>query len=398
MHPTLQDSHARKAYFIVLLQTKRNHLTREANIVKAERNRNILTINLTLALLLGGIPFCAQDALAADPVAQGGVTKTAKAKTAKASTPFATVGNVKITWREYREEYNHQAKNKFFHGKPSDDELAGFEREVGNKLVDDVLLTKEAKRRKLKPDSSYVDMQLQKYDRTYANDPNWADARKRVLPVITQRLQDESLRTELEKLVRDVPPPTTQQLKTYFNAHPDKFTSPPQPKVSVILIRVDPSSLDEEWNKATEQAKGLVKRLRDGEDFAKLAREYSGDVTAENGGDMGFLHTGMLGGLADETVSKLQPGETSDPVRLLEGMAIFRLTDRIQPPLLSFETAQPRAKELWLSEQSDIAWNSLKAKLRKQTPFHIDESRFLPLPTATEKPAKNNEGSLPAKK
>jgi len=393
MHPTLQDSHARKTYFIVLLQTKRNHLTREANIVKAERNRTILNINLTLALLLGGIPFCAQDALAADPVAQGSVTKTAKAPK-----PFATVGDVKITWREYREEYNHQAKNKFFHGKPSDDAVAAFQREVGNKLVDDILLTKEAKRRKLKPDNSYVDYGLQKYDRTFANDPNWPQARKRVLPVITKRLQDESLRIELEKLVRNVPPPTTQQLKAYFDAHPDKFTSPPQPKVSVILIRVDPSSLDEEWNKATEQAKGLVKRLRAGEDFAKLAREYSGDVTAENGGDMGFLHTGMLGGLADETVSKLQPGETSDPVRLLEGMTIFRLTDRIQPPPLSFETAQPRAKELWLGEQSDIAWDSLKAKLRKQTPVHIDESRFLPLPAAAEKPAKNSGGSLPAKK
>ena len=361
--------------------------------MKAERNRNILNINLTLALLLGGIPFCAQDALAADPVAQGNVTKTAKA-----STPFATVGDIKITWREYREAYNSQAKNRFFHGKPGDDVLAAFEREVGNKLVDDILLLKEAKRRKLKPANSFVDQGLQKYDRTFANDPKWPEARKRVLPAITKKLQDESLRIELEKLVRNIPPPTTEQLKTYFNAHPDKFTSPAQPKVSVILIRVDPSSLDEEWNKATEEANGLVKRLRAGEDFAKLAHEYSGDITAENGGDMGFLHAGMLGGLADETVSKLQPGETSNPVRLLEGVAIFRLTDRIQPPPLSFEASQHRAKELWLTEQGDIAWDSLKAKLRKQTPVHIDESRFLPLPTVAKKPVKNDGGALPAKK
>ena len=379
--------------FYILPQTKRNHLIREANIVKAERNRNTLNIYLTLALLLGGNPFCAQEVLASDPVAPISSTKTAKAPA-----PFATVGDAKVTWREYREEYNHQAKNKFFHGKPSDEAVAAFQREVGNKLVDDILLTKEAKRRKLKPNDSYVNAQLQKYDRTFANDPNWPEARKRVLPVITKRLQGESLRIELETLVRNVPPPTTAQLKAYFDAHPDKFTSPPQPKVSVILIRVDPSSLDEEWNKATEEAKGLVKRLRAGEDFAKLAREYSGDITAENGGDMGFLHTGMLGGLADETVGKLQPGETSDPVRLLEGMAILRLTDRIQPPPLSFEAAQPRARELWLSEQSDLAWSSLKAKLRKQTPIHIDESRFLPLPAAAEKPVKNSEGSLPAKK
>jgi len=112
---------------------------------------------------------------------------------------------------------------------------------------------------------------------------------------------------------------------------------------------------------------------------------------------MGYLHTGMLPGLPEQTVSKLQPGETSDPVRLLEGVAIFRLTDRIQPPPLNFEASQHRAKELWLTEQSDIAWNALNAKLRKQTHVHIDESRFLPLPTAAKKPAENDGGALPKK-
>lgn len=368
--------------------------------MKAERNRNILNINpkkfwpgarLTLALLLAGIPLCAEQALAATPpVAQGSA--------AKAAPVFATVGNVTITWAEFRAAYSSQARNRFFHGKPDDDALAAFQREVGNKLVNDILLTQEAKRRKLKPDPAAVDQELQKYDRHYANDPNWPKARKRVLPIITKKLQDENIRYQLETLVRNVPPPTTKQLQEYFAAHPDKFTSPPQPKISVILIRVDPSSTDEEWRKATEEADGLVKRLRAGEDFATLARDYSGDVTAEDGGDMGYLHTGMLPGLPEQTVSKLQPGETSDPIRLLEGVAIFRLTDRIQPPPLNFEASQHRAKDLWLTEQSDIAWNALNAKLRKQTPVHIDESRFLPLPTATEKPAKNDGGALPEKK
>jgi len=163
------------------------------------------------------------------------------------------------------------------------------------------------------------------------------------------------------------------------------------------LIRVDPSSTDEEWHKATEEAEGLVKRLRAGEDFAAMARAYSGDITAEEGGDMGYLHSGMLPGLPEQTVNKLQPGETSDPVRLLESMAIFRLADRIQPPPLSFEASEHRAKELWIKEQGDIAWASLNTKLRKQTPIHIDESRFLPLPTAAEKPAKDDANATPTK-
>jgi parvulin-like peptidyl-prolyl isomerase len=359
--------------------------------VRAEKNRNILNIHLTLALLLGGTLLSAQKAIAAEPVTQVPTTiKTAKV--------FATVGDTVITWGQYRSAYQDQARNKFFHGKPDDDVLAAFQREVGNQLVDNILLLKEAKRRKLKPDNAAVDLELQKYDRKFASDPKWPDARKRVLPIITRNLQEENLRNQLQILVRNVPSPTTKQLQQYFADHPDKFTSPPQPKVSVILVKVDPSSTDEEWRKATEEAEGLVKRLRAGEDFAKLAREYSGDVTAEDGGDMGYLHAGMLPGLPEQTVGKLQPGDTSDPVRLLEGVAIFRLTDRIQPPPLSFESSQHRAKDLWIGEQSDLAWKNLNAKLRKQTPVRIDESRFLPLPTPAKKSAENDGNAVPEKK
>jgi parvulin-like peptidyl-prolyl isomerase len=359
--------------------------------VKAERNRKILNINLTLILLLCGMPFFAEQALAADPVAKG------KQKAAKTVPVFATVGDAVITWPEYRKAYNHDAKNRFFHGKPSDEVLAAFQREVGNKLVDDILLLKEAKRRKLKPDNAAVNEELKTYDSKFANDPNWPKARKRLLPIITKTLQDDNLRKQLEAQVRDVRPPSTKQLREYFDANPDKFTSPPQPKISVILIRVDPSSSNADWQKAMEEAEGLVKRLRAGEDFAAMAREYSGDITADEGGDMGYMHAGMLPGLPEKTVAKLQPGEVSDPVRLLEGVAIFRLTDRIQPPPLSFDASKHRAELLWISEQGDIAWKNLNAKLRKQTPVHMDESRFLPLPKPVEKPANNDGGATPAK-
>ncbi len=357
--------------------------------MKAERIRTIQKICFSLALLVGAMPLCA-DALAADPAAKGNATKAAPV--------FASVGKDVITWQEYRIELNNKARNRFFHGRPSNDELAAFQREVGNTMVDNVLLVQEARRRKLKPDNAAVNEDVQKYDQRYAGDPKWAEARKRVLPKITKELQNENLRKQLETRVRNIPPPTTKQLKDYFEAHPDKFTSPPQNKVSIILIRVDPSSTDEEWRKAMEEGEGLVKRLRAGEDFATMAHDYSGDITAEDGGDMGYLHTGMLPGLPEQTVGKLQPGETSDPVRLMEGVAIFRLTDRIQPPPLSFEASRHRAEELWLSEQSDLAWNTLKAKLRKQTPIRIDESRFLPLATAAEKPDKGGGEALPETK
>jgi hypothetical protein len=357
--------------------------------VEAKRHRNNYNINLTLTLLLGGMLLCA-EAIAAKPVVKDSAAKTA--------TGFAKVGDVVISWKEYRDTYNSQASNKFFHGKPNEAELATFQREVGNELVNNILLVQEAKHRKLKPDDAVVNQGLQQYDQRFANDPKWPEARKRVLPIISKRFQDENLRHQLETLVRNVPPPTLQQLRQYYDAHPDKFTSPPQPRISVILLRVDPSSSEAEWNKAMEEGDGLVKRARAGEDYATLARDYSGDITSEDGGDMGYLHTGMLPGLPEEIVSKLQPGETADPIKLLEGIAIFRLTDRIQPAPSSFENSQQRVSELWLSEQSDVAWNSLIEKLRKKTPIHMDETRFLPLTAVAATPAEKVGDPLPAVK
>jgi hypothetical protein len=355
--------------------------------VNTQINRITHNFNSTLILLLGGILFCTY-AIAAKPAANG---------TAKSAKPLATVGTEIITWQDYRSTYTTESNNKFYHAKPTEDELASFQREVANKLVDDALLVQEAKRRKMKPNSAIVSQGLQNYEQRFANDPKWPAARVRVLPIITRKLENQNLREQLEELVRNVPAPTVKQLRQYYDTHPDKFTSPPQPRVSVILLRMDPSSPDEDWNKAMEEGEGLVKRIHSGEDFAALAREYSGDPTAEDGGDMGYLHAGMLPGLPEETVGKLKPGETANPIKLLEGVAIFRLTDRIQPAPSSFESSQQRISELWIKDQSDIAWKSLIAKLRKKTPFHIDESHFLPL-SAASKPAQNNGAASPLTK
>jgi len=265
----------------------------------------------------------------------------------------------------------------------------------GIKLVANALLVHEAKRRKLKPDNATVDQQLQNYEQRFANDPKWPEARKRVLPIITKKLQDEDIRNQLEKLVRNVPPPTQQQLRQYYDAHADKFTSPPQPRVSVILIRVDPSSTEEEWNKAMEEGEGLVKRLRAGEDFATMAHDYSGDVTAEEGGDMGYLHSGMLPGLPEEIVSKLQPGETADPTKLLEGVAIFRLTDRIQPAASSFEASQQRVSELWLSEQAILRGTPSSRSSGRKRPFTWMSRASCHSPPLPKSLLKNDGAALP---
>lgn len=291
---------------------------------------------------------------------------------------FATVGRVTIPWQDVEAEYKKEAKNKFFHGKPADQVVAELQRSVGDKLVVNALILNEANRRKLKPDEKVINQQVADYESKFANDPNWADAKGRVLPIITKRFQNEFLVKKLEEITRKIAPPSAAQVRAYYDSHPEKFTSPIEQRVSVILLSVDPSS--EAWNETIEDAKNLLRQIREGKDFAEMAKLYSKDLqTVDQGGDMGYLHDGMLPGLPQETVNKLKVGETSEPVRLLEGVALFRLTERKDPGLSNFESVKQRARELWLAEASDNAWSAMLASLREKTPMSIDESRFLPL-------------------
>lgn len=73
----------------------------------------------------------------------------------------------------------------------------------------------------------------------------------------------------------------------------------------------------------------LLKRVRSGEDFAKLARMYSEDPgSAAKGGELGFIQRGDFVKEFEETAFALQSGEISEVVRTQFGFHIIELIDR----------------------------------------------------------------------
>ena len=339
-------------------------------------NLNLTLSNIRLVLtVLSIFVLFGNNALAAD--------KASAAISAESSNPpvFARVGKDIITQNQYDAAYAAASRNRFYHGKPPEAEVAALQREISDKLINDVLLLNEAKRLKLKPDNEEVKQKLEKYEQRNASNTQWQKIRDRALPVLTKRYQDESLRNQLEKQTRKVPSPNEKQLRAYYNAHPEKFTEPKQLRVSVILLSVDPGLPT--WDATRKTAEDLVKQLREGADFAEMAKLRSGDAeSAGQGGDMGYQHSGMMSEMSEQAVDKLKPGEISDPVNLMEGIAIFKLTERKDPVLKSLDEVKQRARELYLTDESERAWKSLVVQLRKKTSVTVDESRFLPLPNS----------------
>lgn len=95
---------------------------------------------------------------------------------------------------------------------------------------------------------------------------------------------------------------------------------------------------------------------------------------------MGYLHKGMLNAGVEQAIDALALGEISKPVTVLEGIALFKLTDRQPAVLRKFTEVRERANELWLRQRGDLNWSAFVAGLRASSDVHVDDDYLVNLP------------------
>ena len=325
------------------------------------------------SLLFGGLLFVVGAASAADGVpsqskpSDGNVTE-------KPLDYIAIVDGEKISISDYISALRSGMKKRFYHGKIPEDEQKKFRKDVAEEMVERFLLIREARRQGVQPDAEAIEKAVARYDGQFKDNPDWPAARDTVLPKVREKLEGDSLVMRLEEKVRAIPQPSESELKAFYDSNAGLFTTPERVRVSIILLRVDPSSPSEVWRQASEEATSIVERIKKGAEFSELARIHSSDDSAQNGGDMGYIHAGMLGEHAQKVLDIMEPGEVSSPVVLLEGVAIFRLADRVAAKLNPLGDVKERAEKLYVREQGGKAWDMLKAKLRSAAKIELNEA------------------------
>ncbi|MDH3451846.1 MAG: peptidylprolyl isomerase, partial [Gammaproteobacteria bacterium] len=273
--------------------------------------------------------------------------------------------------------FRRSVRQKYYHGKPPEGELEGLRRTVANDLITRSLLLQQARREGLEPDREKIEAELDVYRQRYASSPRWQAQQPEMERRVSKYLGEQDLLQQIEAQVRAVPPPSEEELRAFYAANRDKFLEPEQDHLSLILLKVPPYAQREVWQAALARAAGLVAELRSGADFATLARANSDDESASRGGDMGYLHTGMLSPAAQGVVEALEPGAISNPVRLLDGIAIFRLEDRKLAHQQAFENVRARAGQLWERQHSDETWRTFKRQLVAKGPVRILDQSLL---------------------
>ncbi len=197
-----------------------------------------------------------------------------------------------------------------------------------------------------------------------ANQANYAHGEQRALKYLladTNRIRSQIIPTEAE-------------LRKRYDASKEDYKRPESAHILHILIKVDPNATAEQNAAAKAKAESLVKQLRAGADFGKLARENSGDPSsAGKGGDMDFVDRGMTVEPFDTAAFSIPLNTISDPIRSKEfGYHIIKVLERkpagYRPfeevrPMLSAQLADQRAKDQARDEITRIA-----ARLKQSKP------------------------------
>ncbi|MFO1469116.1 MAG: SurA N-terminal domain-containing protein [Steroidobacteraceae bacterium] len=181
---------------------------------------------------------------------------------------------------------------------------------------------------------------------------------------------------------------TEAQLRAYFTEQksrsPEKYVQAEQRRVSHILLQVtDPK----EDAAAKAKAEDLFKRAKGGEDFAKLAKQFSQDkASAEQGGDLGWSERKVWVAPFAEAAFSMQPGEIKGPVKTQFGYHILKL-----------EGVRPQAEKTFEESRADLEAQYRRNEAERLFNAAQDQLADAALQSATDLDAVAKKTGLPVK-
>ena len=164
---------------------------------------------------------------------------------------------------------------------------------------------------------------------------------------------------------------TDQEVEAYFNENREKLETGLGYYAKHIVIVPNSPDDEQRGEAARVKAEEVWAKLRAGEDFAELAREYSQDSTAKEGGDLGPLKRGELDPEFESQILRLNPGEFSTPIKTRIGYQIFKLESK---EVLSGEALSQALQQVRAILQREKYQNRLEAwmdDLRKKAIIEI---------------------------
>ena len=187
----------------------------------------------------------------------------------------------------------------------------------------------------------------------------------------------------LQKEIEETSKVSEKDAEDYYNSHKDDFMIHNQVKLSQIVVPNE------------DAARKAFERIKSGEDFAKVAAEVSTDKkSAKSGGSMGSFKKGELAPEIEDVVFKLSKGEVGMPVKLKDGIHIFKVTD-VKGTLVDYDKVKGIIMQRLTAEKQKKNFDKFLDSLKKNYKVEINKDELAKLSAAPKMAPAPNPGPMP---
>lgn len=262
---------------------------------------------------------------------------------------------------EYRQSY-------------SGDELAmkieEARQEILNQMIEDRLILQEAKRYKIEVDEAEVEERISDIRSRFVSDSDFDDALDEsgiTFDILKNRYREQIMMGKLVNYeVRERVVVTPTEISEYYANHTDEFNSPGSARLKNIIVRFEGDDL-----LAKQKVDDIYRLIKEGRDFADVARQYSQGQNAQEGGELGFVEKGQMRKEFDDAVFNLEPGEVSPPIKTQTAYYIFKVEEKKGSYLRSLPEVRNHIENLIFQEKAKKRYKEWMDKLKRNAFIQI---------------------------
>jgi peptidyl-prolyl cis-trans isomerase C len=198
----------------------------------------------------------------------------------------------------------------------------------------------------------------------------------------TEQFTDRAIVEEVvNREVRATIPITPEQVQKFYDENPKRFEQPETVRAAHILLTTVELASKQELAPDKQKAQralieALLKRVRAGEDFGKLAKEFSQDPgSKERGGEYVFPR-GQMAVEFETAAFSMSVGQISDVVTTKFGYHIIKVLERNAAGKIEFAKVKERVRENLQQEEADKRLPAYLEAVKKEAGVEILDAKY----------------------
>jgi peptidyl-prolyl cis-trans isomerase C len=254
-------------------------------------------------------------------------------ETASSGKEIASVNGKAISKSQYERRLSVFKKRAAHKGGPLDDTaLTTVKNRILENLIDAEVLYQQSQKEGIKVDDQAINEQIKKMKKRFSDETAYKKAIERM------HVSEKEFRTEIQRAlainqlidtnVRQKITVTDEESKKYYNNNSNLFKQPEQVKISLIWIKVTPDDEESKKIQARKKIEMVQKKVKQGEDFGKLAKAYSEGPNAQREGAWGYLKRGKSADPIRDAAFALKVGEVSGIIETKSGYHLIKVNDK----------------------------------------------------------------------